>query len=92
MITQNQTMVKKKKKKCYIDADSFTVHIITEYIYSDIANNVVTRLDTSNYEIERLLLPKEKNKKIIGLMKDELSERLKSYSYLTKDNDENKKK
>ena len=74
-----------------MDADSFTVHIITEYIYSDIANNVVTRLDTSNYEIERLLLPKEKNKKIIGLMKDELSERLKSYSYLTKDNDENKK-
>ena len=44
-----------------MDADSFTVHIITEYIYSDIANNVVTKLDTSNYEIERLLLPKEKN-------------------------------
>ena len=82
-----------------MDADSFTVHIITEYIYLDIANNVVTRRDTSNYEIERLLLPKKK-KKIIGLMKNELSEksmtefaalRLKSYSYLTKDNDENKK-
>ena len=43
-----------------MDADSFTVHIITEYIYLDIANNVVTRRDTSNYEIERLLLPKKK--------------------------------
>ena len=30
-----------------------------------------TRFDTSNYELERLS-PKRKNKEVIGLMKDEL--------------------
>ena len=37
----------------------------------DIAEDVETRFDTSNYELDRLL-PKGKNKKVIGLMKDEL--------------------
>ena len=40
-------------------------------IYKDIAGNVETRFDTSNFEINRLL-PKGKNKKLVGLMKDEL--------------------
>ena len=39
--------------------------------YKDIANNVEKRFDTSNYEINRPL-PIGKNKKVIGLMKDEL--------------------
>ena len=37
----------------------------------DIAEDVETRFDTSNYELDRSL-PKGKNKKVIGLMKDEL--------------------
>ena len=37
----------------------------------DIAEDVETRFDTSNYELDRPL-PKGKNKKVIGLMKDEL--------------------
>ena len=37
----------------------------------DIAEDVETRFDTSNYELDRPL-PKEKNKKVIGLIKDEL--------------------
>ena len=54
-----------------MDTDSFIVQIKTEDIYKDIAEDVETRFDTSNYELDRLL-PKGKNKKVIGLMKDEL--------------------
>ena len=40
--------------------DSFTVYMKTEGIYSDIAKDVETRFDTSNYELNRPL-PKGKN-------------------------------
>ena len=40
-------------------------------IYKDIAEDVETRFDISNYELDRPL-PKGKNKKVIGLMKDKL--------------------
>ena len=53
------------------DTDSFIVYIKTDDIYKDIAEDVETRFDTSNYELERPL-PKGKNKKVIALMKDEL--------------------
>ena len=43
----------------------------TEGIYSVIAKYVKTRFNTSNYELERPL-PKGKNKKVIGLMKNKL--------------------
>ena len=79
--------------KPYIDmnTDSFIMNIKTEYFYKDIANDVKKRSDTSNYECDRPL-PTGKNKKVIGLMKDELGERVitesvalrpKTYSYLT---------
>ena len=58
-------------KLCYMDTDSFIMHIKTEDLYKDIANDVEKRFDTSNYECNRLL-PTGKNKKVIGLMKDEL--------------------
>ena len=58
-------------KLCYIDTDSFIVYIKTEDIYSNIAKDVKTRFDTSNYELYRPL-PKGKNKKVIGLMKNKL--------------------
>ena len=60
-----------KVKLCYMDTDSFIMHIKTEDFYKDIANDVEKRSDTSNYEVNRPL-PTGKNKKVIGLMKDEL--------------------
>ena len=59
-------------------------------IYRDIAEDVETRFDTSNYELD-IPLPRGKNQKVIGLMKDELGGktmikfvgvRAKTYSYL----------
>ena len=58
-------------KLCYMDTDSFIMHIKTEDFYKDIGDDVEKRFDTSNYEINRPL-PIGKNKKVIGLMKDEL--------------------
>ena len=86
-------------KLCYIDTDSFIMNIKTEEFYKDIANDVEKRFDTSNYECDRPL-PTGKNKKVIGLMKDELGGRIitefvalrpKTYSYLTNDCKEDKK-
>ena len=47
---------------CYMDTDSFIVHIKTEDFYKDIADDVRKRYDTSSYEVERPL-PKGMNKK-----------------------------
>ena len=62
-------------KLCYMDTDSFIMNIKTEDFYKDIANDVEKRFDTSNYEVDRPL-PTGKNKKVIGLMKDELGEKI----------------
>ena len=43
-------------KLCYIDTDSFSVHVKTNDIYKDIAEDIERRLDTSNYELDRTLL------------------------------------
>ena len=71
-----------------MDTGSFIVYMKTEDIYSDIAKCVKTRSDTSNYELGRPL-PKGKNKKVIGLVKNELRGKvmteLKMYSYLKDD-------
>ena len=66
-----------KEKLCYMDTDSFIVYKKIYDIYEDIAEDVKTRFDTSNYELDRPLA-KGKNKyiKIIGLMKDELGRRI----------------
>ena len=86
-------------KLCYTDTDSFIMHINTEGFYKDIANDVEKRSDTSNYEVNRPL-PTGKNKKVIGLMKDELGEKVmtefvalrsKTYSYLMEDGRSDKK-
>ena len=60
-----------KSKLCYMDRDSFIVYIKTDDIYKDIAEDVETRFDTLNYELDRLL-SKGKNKKGIELIEDEL--------------------
>ena len=86
-------------KLCYMDTDSFKMNIKTEDFYKDVANDVEKRFDTSDYECDRPL-PTGKNKKVIGLMKDELGGRIitefvtlrpKTYSYLTDDFKEDKK-
>ena len=86
-------------KLCYMDTDSFIMHIKTEDFYKDIADDVEKRFDTSNYEVNRPL-PTGKNKKVIGLIKDELGEKImtqfvalrpKTYSCLTDDCKEDKK-
>ena len=79
-----------------MDTDSFIVHIKKDDIYKDIAEDVETRFDTSNLEIDRTL-PIGKNNKVVGLIKDKLDGqimkifvtlRAKTYSYLRDKNDE----
>ena len=84
---------KENIKLCYMDTDSFVYDIKTEDFYKDIAGDVEKRFDTSGYVdniADNRPLPTSKNKKVIGLMKDELggeimkefvSLRLKMYSY-----------
>ena len=78
-------------KLCYMDTDSLIMNIKTKDFYKDIAQDVEERFDTSSYHVDRPL-PKEKNKKVIGFMKDELGGgiitefvalRPKTYSYMT---------
>ena len=87
-------------KLCYMDTDSFVMHIKTNDFYKDISYDVYDRFHTSNYITNRRPLPIGKNKKVIGLMKDELGGEIiteftalrpKTYSYLT-DNDQIDKK
>ncbi|XP_057299355.1 uncharacterized protein LOC130629979 [Hydractinia symbiolongicarpus] len=60
-------------KLCYMDTDSFVYHIKTDDFYKDIADDVALRFDTSGYDKkDGRPLPLGLNKKIIGLMKDEL--------------------
>ena len=47
-------------KLCYMDTDSFKMHIKTEDFYKDIADDVKKRFDASNYEVKRPL-PTGKN-------------------------------
>ena len=60
-----------KAKLCYMDTDSLIVYVKIDNIYKNIAEYVETRFDTLSYELDRPL-PKAKNEKVIGLMKDEL--------------------
>ena len=82
-----------------MDTGSFIVYIKADDIYKDIAGDVETRFDTSNYELKRPL-PKGKNKRVIGVMKDEFGGKLmkelaglrpKTYSFLIDDGSEDRK-
>ena len=84
---------------CYMDTDSFAMHIKTNDFYKDIDSDVENRFDISNYEVNRPL-PTGKNKKVIGLMKDDLGGKIitefvtlrpKTYSFLTDNGKEDKK-
>ena len=77
----------------------YVMYIKTDDVYKDIAGHVGTRFDTANYELDTPF-PKGKNRKLIGLMKDELAGKImtkfvglraKPYSYLIDDGSEGKK-
>ena len=58
---------------CYMDTDSFVYEIETEDFYRDIEKDVKKRFGTSGYsKDDKRPLPIGENKKVIGLMKDEL--------------------
>ena len=90
-----------KLKLCYMDTDSLVYDIKTEDFYEDIANDVEARFDTSGYsKTDFKPLPISLNKKVIGLMKDELGGKImtefvalrpKLYSYKKIDGSEDKK-
>ena len=66
-----------RAKLCYTDTDSFIINIITEDFFQDISNDVEKWFDTSNYDKnDKRTLPIEKNKKVPGLFKDELGEKI----------------
>ena len=55
-----------RAKLCYMDTDSFVIHIKTEDCYEDIANDVEKLFDTSNCnEDDARMLPIDCNKKEI---------------------------
>ena len=61
-----------KAKLCYTDTGSFVIYIKTEDFYEDIANDVERWFATSNCdENGERSLPIGKNKKVIGLFKNE---------------------
>ena len=88
-------------KLCYMDMDYLVYDIKTEDFYEDIANDVEARFDTSGYsKTDFRLLPIGLNKKVIGLMIDELGGKImtefvalkrKLYSYRELDGLEDKK-
>ena len=90
-----------KFKLCCMDTDSLVYDIKTEDFYEDIANDVEARFDTSGYsKTDFRPLPIGLNKKVIGLMKDELGGKImtefvalrpKLYSYRGLDGSEDKK-
>ena len=68
-----------KEKLFHTDTDSFIVYIKADDIYKGISEDVETRYDTSNYELDH---QKGKIKKIIGLVKDELGRKIMNYTCL----------
>ena len=47
---------------CYMGTDSFIVHVKTENIYKDIAEDFETRFGTSNFELDKTLAKGKKKK------------------------------
>ena len=54
-----------------MDTESLILYIKTDDIYKDIAKDVETKFDTSNYDLKKPL-PKGKNKKVIDVLRNEL--------------------
>ena len=90
-----------KAKLCYTDTDSLVIHIKTDDLYKDIANDVERLFDTSNYnKKDNRPLPIGKNKKVISMFKDEIGDKIttefsalraKTYAFKLDDDTEMKK-
>ena len=90
-----------RAKCCYTDTDSFIIYIKTEDFFGDISHDVEGWFDTSNYDKnDKIPPPKGKNKKVPGLFKDKLGEKIiadfvelrpKTHAYLMDDGNEHKK-
>ena len=91
-----------RAKLCYTDTDSCIVHIITKDFFVEVSDDVERWFDTSNYndENDKRPFPIGKNKKVIGLFKDELGGKIikefcalraKTYAYLMGDDSEVKR-
>ena len=88
-----------KAKLCYMVTNTdFIVNIKTDDVHKDIAKDVESRSDTSNQKLNKPL-SKERHKKVIGLIKDELDRKImanflalrtKKYSYLIDDSSKDK--
>ena len=62
-----------KVKLCYMHTDSFVYDIETQDVYRDIIKDEKKRFDTNGYsKDDNRPLPIGENKKVIGLMRDEL--------------------
>ena len=91
----------KDPQLCYMDTDSLIYNIKTKDFYADIVDDVKEMFDTSGYDKKDTRpLPIGKNRKVIGLMKDELGGKImtefialrpKLYSYKKLDGEEDKK-
>ena len=55
--------------------DNFLVYVKAEDIHADIGQDIETRFDTSNYDVQRPL-PISKNKKVRNLIKGELVDKI----------------
>ena len=62
-------------KLCYMNKDSFVLHVKAGDIYMNSTERFETRFDNLNFEADRTL-PKGKNKKLIGLFKHKLGEKM----------------
>ena len=86
---------------CIVIKQNLVIHIKTEDFYKDIASDVEKWFDTSNYnKKDNRPLPIGKNKKVIGMFKDELGGKImiefcalraKTYAYKLDDDTEHKK-
>ena len=96
----NKAKYGEKAKLCYMDTEIlFHCPCKNRCTYKDIAEDVETKFETSNYILERPL-PKGKNKNVIGVTKDELGGKImkefvglraKAQSCLIDDGSEDKK-
>ena len=90
-----------KAKLLFTDTDSFCYEIKTEDFYKDIAPDIDQKFDTRNFEKDHISrIASAKNKKVIGMMKDEVGGKIikefvglraKLYSYKMHEGREEKK-
>ena len=72
---------------CYMDTDSFIMHIKTDGFLKDISKDIDKWFDTSNFDKNgNRPLEIGKNKKVIGKFKDELGGKIISEFFALRDN------